>query len=90
MPEQVDTNRILLSTTEAAQFANLSSRYIQRLLLEKRIEGVRIGTVWLVYKDALKTFMDQPRKRGPKGPRNHRLVDTTSSSIQPKETHSSE
>lgn len=70
MPEQVDSGRILLSTMEAAHVANLSLRYIQRLLQEKRIEGVRIGTVWLVYKDSLTTFVTQPRKRGPKGPHN--------------------
>ncbi len=69
MPEKVDNSRVLLSTTEASETTGLSSRYIQRLLNLKRVEGTKIGVVWLVYEDSLKAFVAQPRKRGrPKGP----------------------
>jgi excisionase family DNA binding protein len=69
MPEQINTSRVLLSTSEASERSGFSSRYIQRLLTEERIEGVKVGSVWLAYEDSLKAFIAQPRKRGPKGPR---------------------
>jgi len=90
MPGSVDTNRVLLSTTDAAKIASLSSTYIQRLLRQKRIQGVRVGAVWLVYEDSLKAFIAQPRKRGPKGPRKQHHIDTASRSTQPEEPYSSE
>lgn len=69
MPETVDSSRTLLSTTQASEITGLSLRYIQRLLSLKRIEGARIGVVWLVYEDSLKAFVAQPRRQGrPKGP----------------------
>ncbi len=68
MPEHVNTSRVLLSTAEAAELTGFSSRYIQRLLTNERVEGVKIGSVWLAYEDSLKAFIEQPRKRGPKGP----------------------
>lgn len=69
MSEQIDTHRLVLSTAEASKISGFDQTYIQRLLRQERIEGVRVGTVWLVYEDSLRAFMAQPRKRGPKGPR---------------------
>jgi excisionase family DNA binding protein len=66
MPEQIDTSRVVLSTAEASKIARVDPTYIQRLLRQERIEGVRVGTVWLVYEDSLNAFMAQPRRRGPK------------------------
>ncbi len=68
MQKQISSSRTLLPTTEACKITGFSSAYIQRLLREKRIEGVKIGVVWLVYEDSLTAFIAQPRKRGPKGP----------------------
>lgn len=68
MSEQVNTSRVLLSTAEAAELTGFSSRYIQRLLTKKLVEGVKVGSVWLAYEDSLRAFIEQPRKRGPKGP----------------------
>lgn len=90
MLRSADTNRVMLSTTEAAKLTGFSSTYIQRLLRQKRIQGMRVGPVWLVYEDSLKAFIAQPRKRGPKGPRKHRHVDTASRSTQLEEPYSSE
>lgn len=68
MTQRISDNRILLPTSEACKITGFSSAYIQRLLREKRIEGQKIGAVWLVYEDSLQAFAAQPRKRGPKGP----------------------
>lgn len=64
MPQRVEGNRVLLSTADACEIAEVSSAYIQRLLREKRIEGTKLGRDWLVYEDSLKAFLNQPRKRG--------------------------
>jgi excisionase family DNA binding protein len=63
MPQQVG-DRVLLSTAEACEAAEVSLTYIQRLLRDERVEGIKMGRDWFVYEDSLKTFMTQPRKRG--------------------------
>jgi excisionase family DNA binding protein len=79
MPEQVDTSRVVLSTAEASKVSGFDPTYIQRLLRQERIEGFRVGAVWLVYEDSLKVFMAQPRKRGPKGPHKKSSSEQSSS-----------
>ena len=69
MPQRISSNRVLLSTTEAMQLSGLSREHIQRLLRQKRVEGIKLGHDWLVFEDSLKAFTAQPRKTGPKGPR---------------------
>ena len=68
MLQRISSDRALLSTSEACRITGFSSAYIQRLLRQKRLEGVKVGSIWLVYEDSLTTFIAQPRKRGPKGP----------------------
>jgi hypothetical protein len=67
-------NRNFLSTQEAHDKTGLSLRYLQQLLQEARLEGFKVGSVWFVYIDSLTSFMAQPRKRGPKGPRKKKLT----------------
>ncbi len=69
MPQDIRSERVLLSTSEAVQMSGLSREHIQRLLREGRIEGRKPGHDWLVYEDSLKSFLAQPRKPGPKGAR---------------------
>lgn len=68
MAQRISTDRVLLPTSEACHLTGFTSSYIQRLLRDGRIEGIKLGRVWLVYEDSLTTFLAQPRKRGPKGP----------------------
>lgn len=68
MPQRISGERVLLSTTEAMQASGLSREHIQRLLRQKRVEGIKLGHDWLVFEDSLTTFVAQPRKTGPKGP----------------------
>jgi len=68
MSERIDGSRTLLPTAEASQITGFNPTYIQRLLRQNRLEGIKVGGVWLVYEDSLKAFVAQPRKRGPKGP----------------------
>jgi excisionase family DNA binding protein len=69
MQQDIRSERVLLSTSEAMQMSGLSREHIQRLLREGRIEGRKPGHDWLVYEDSLKSFLAQPRKPGPKGAR---------------------
>ena len=64
MPQRVEGDRVLLSTAEACEIAEVSLTYIQRLLRDQRVEGVKMGRDWFVYEDSLKAFIAQPRKRG--------------------------
>lgn len=68
MPHRISSDRVLLSTAEASSIAHLGREYIQRLLRQGRLEGVKLGHDWLVYEDSLQSFLAQPRKTGPKGP----------------------
>lgn len=70
MSQHVKSDREFLSTSEACEKTGLSSRYIQRLLQEGRLEGFKASTIWFVYEDSLSAFVAQPRRRGPKGSRN--------------------
>jgi excisionase family DNA binding protein len=68
MAQRIRSDRVLLPTSEACKMTGFTSSYIQRLLREGRIEGIKLGRVWLIYEDSLTTFLAQPHKRGPKGP----------------------
>ena len=69
MLQHVYGNRVLLTTSEAMHISGLSREHIQRLLREQHLEGVKLGHDWFVFEDALKIYVAQPRKTGPKGPR---------------------
>ena len=81
MPQRIESDRVLLSTDEAGELDSVSPAYIQRLLRDGRIEGIKFGTVWRVYEDSLKTFFAQPRKRGPKGPHHKEQLVTCPDTI---------
>lgn len=66
MPQQASNGRMLLSTTEAMEASGFSREHIQRLLRNKKVEGVKPGHDWFVYEDSLKRFLAQPRRTGPK------------------------
>ena len=70
MPDRISNNdRVLIPSTEARKIAGFSRQHLQRLLRDKRIEGIKLAHDWLVYEDSLKAYLAQPRKPGPKGPR---------------------
>ena len=70
MPDRISNNdRVLVPSTEARKIAGFSRQHLQRLLRDKRIEGIKLAHDWLVYEDSLKAYLAQPRKPGPKGPR---------------------
>ena len=67
--QNVSADRKLLSTAEASRISGLGRQYLERLLRQGRLAGIKPGHDWLVYEDSLHAFLAQPRKRGPKGPR---------------------
>lgn len=64
MTQRLEGNRAVVSTAQACEATNFTSAYIQRLLRDGRIEGVKLGRDWLIYEDSLEAFMTQTRKRG--------------------------
>ena len=69
MTQNVSAERKLLSTAEACLISGFGRQYIERLLRQGRLVGIKPAHDWLVYEDSLYAFLAQPRKRGPKGPR---------------------
>jgi excisionase family DNA binding protein len=69
MTQNVSAERKLLSTAQACQISGFGRQYIERLLRQGRLAGIKPAHDWLVYEDSLHFFLAQPRKRGPKGPR---------------------
>jgi hypothetical protein len=77
MSERIVSNdRVLLPSTEARKLSGFSRQHLQRLLRDKRIEGIKLAHDWLVYEDSLKAYLGQPRKPGPKGPRRKSPKDS--------------
>ena len=58
---------------------------LQQLLQEERLEGFKVGSVWFVYTDSLTSFMAQPRKKGPKGPRKKKLTTDSQNTLSKTE-----
>ncbi len=98
MTQNVSAERKLLSTAEACQISGLGRQYIERLLRQGRLVGIKPAHDWLVYEDSLLAFLAQPRKRGPKGPRKAsspathttRSEDTTTPQQKKKRSERSE
>jgi excisionase family DNA binding protein len=53
-----------LSVSEAASILNASDAYVRRLLLTKRLFGVKIGPVWAIYPNDLEAFQRMRRQPG--------------------------
>jgi excisionase family DNA binding protein len=84
MTQNVSAQRKLLSTAEACRISGFGRQYIERLLRQGRLAGIKPAHDWLVYEDSLHAFLAQPRKRGPKGPRKASSVDVSSPPQQKK------
>ena len=77
MPEQTtngesleDLTSKLISVTRAAELSGLTTSYIRRLLRDKQIEGVKIGRNWLTTEEAIRKYLKQDRRPGPKSGQN--------------------
>ena len=54
---QVLNNHI--SVQVAASYSGYSTQYIRRLLRNSKLEGIKIGQLWLVDKGALDIYLEQ-------------------------------
>jgi excisionase family DNA binding protein len=59
---QVLNNHI--SVQVAAVYSGYSTQYLRRLLRSGKLEGVKIGQLWLVDKDALEAYLKLVKGRG--------------------------
>ena len=55
VPPQVLNNH--MSVQMAAEYSGYSLQYLRRLLRSGRVEGVKIGQLWLIDKGALEAYL---------------------------------
>jgi len=53
-----------MSVSEAAAELHVSEAYVRRLLLSRRLYGIRIGPVWAIFPDDLDAFRQVRRPPG--------------------------
>ena len=59
---QIDSPQVLnnhISVQVAASYSGYSTQYLRRLLRNGKVEGVKIGQLWLVEKGALDFYIEQ-------------------------------
>ena len=59
---QIDSHQILnnhISVQVAASYSGYSTQYLRRLLRNGKIEGTKIGQLWLVEKGALDVYIEK-------------------------------
>ena len=59
---QIDSPQILknhISVQVAASYSGYSTQYLRRLLRNGKVEGIKIGQMWLVDMDALDFYLEQ-------------------------------
>ncbi len=56
----------LISVTEAAEMSGLTPSYIRRLLRNEVIVGKKIGRDWFTTEEAVRNYLEQERRPGPK------------------------
>lgn len=56
----------LISVTEASELSGLTPSYIRRLLRQTKVSGVKVGRDWFTTEDAIRTYLAQDRRPGPK------------------------
>jgi hypothetical protein len=54
----------LLSVSDAAAELKASEAYVRRLLLRKRLYGIKVGPVWAIFPDDLEVFKRIRRRPG--------------------------
>ena len=47
-----------ISVQAAAEFSGYSLQYLRRLLRDGKIEGIKIGQVWLIEKDSFEEYLE--------------------------------
>ena len=57
IPPQVLNNHI--SVQVAASYSGYSTQYLRRLLRNGKVDGIKIGQLWLVEKGALDIYIEQ-------------------------------
>ena len=58
----IDSPQVLnnhISVQVAAEYSSYSTQYLRRMLRGARLEGIKIGQMWLVDMDALDFYIEQ-------------------------------
>jgi hypothetical protein len=82
MLKNTETNRVCLTTAQAVERTGLSRTYLAHLLRKGTLEGFQLSRDWFIYTDSLDTFLQTPRKSGPKGPYKKKPVHKPSTDTE--------
>ena len=61
-----DLTSKLISLSEASNISGLSASHLRKLVREGQIKGVKLGRNWLTTKEAVREYLKQERRPGPK------------------------
>ena len=53
---------VILNAKTAAELSSYSLQYLRRLLRVGKIDGLKIGQIWLIEKDSLENYLNQAFK----------------------------
>ncbi len=62
----IDANRAVLTVAEASQLSGFNRAHVNYLITTEQVDAIKVGSIWLVYEDSLRTYIASPRKPGPK------------------------
>ncbi len=66
MAKLADLTSKLISVTEASRISGLTPSFIARLLRQGTIDGVKIGRNWVTTAAAIRKYLKQERRPGPR------------------------
>lgn len=66
MGHTIDPQRSVMTVTEASTASGFTRTHINHLISHGHLEAIKVGSVWLVYEDSLRRYLEIPRKPGPK------------------------
>jgi excisionase family DNA binding protein len=61
-----DLTSKLISLAEASRVSGLSASHLRKLVREGQIKGIKVGWSWLTTEEAVREYLKQERRPGPK------------------------
>jgi excisionase family DNA binding protein len=64
--EAEDFSSKLITVTEASERCGLSASHVRKLVREGQIKGLKVGWSWLTTEEAVREYLKEERRPGPK------------------------
>ena len=66
-----------VTTKQAAEMLGVVTEHVNRLLIEKKIRGVKLGYSWLVFLPSLEKYRETKSKRGRPGSKTPKMQEVS-------------